>query len=92
MLLVISPVAPKAVFLSIYGAQPLDERSFPEGVALVHQLARRAALPRSSAPLLHPSVVPNAFAVGDHDDSAIALTDGMLRLLNLREMARGPGA
>ena len=67
-------VSPQIV-LSMYDARKVTRREFPEGVALVEELARRAKLP--SVPVLHvvPSRLMNAFAVGRLEDSAIAVTD-----------------
>ena len=50
-------------------------------------LARRAGL--NTVPELYyvPTRVMNAFTVGDRSHSAIAITDGLLRALDLRELA-----
>ena len=79
------PRAPKSLLLSLYRARPLGHRDFPEGVDMVRRLAQQADLPR--VPLLYylPSSVPNAFAVGSPGDSAIAVSDGLLRTLDGRE-------
>ncbi|APH70318.1 zinc metalloprotease HtpX [Aquibium oceanicum] len=79
-------VSPKMV-LSMYNARPLTRREFPEGVALVEELARRADLP--SVPVLHvvPSKLMNAFAVGRREESAIAVTDALVRRMTARELA-----
>lgn len=79
-------VSPKMV-LSMYKAEPVSRQRFPEGHAILDELARRASLP--VAPKLHlvPSRMLNAFAVGRRDDSAIAITDGLIRSLSLRELA-----
>lgn len=79
-------VGPKMV-LSMYEARAIPRHQFPEGHAIMDELARRASLP--SVPKLHvvPSRVLNAFAVGRREDSAIAITDGLIRALSLRELA-----
>lgn len=79
-------VAPELV-MRLYGARPLDHREFPEGYALLGELARRAGLP--ATPRLHyvPSFLLNAFAVGDRSRAAIAVTAGLLRALGGRELA-----
>ena len=51
------------------------------------EIARRAGFPRTPSLYLVPSRVLNAFAVGTRDNAAIAVTDGMLRSLSLRELA-----
>lgn len=85
--MVLSPSIPSGLVLSMYRARPLSRADFPEGYALLDQLARRAGLPEP--PRLHyvPSAVANAFAVGSRRDSAIAISDGMLRTLNAHELA-----
>lgn len=86
-MLLLAPAAPKEVLLRLYGARALSPREFPLGAELLRALAARAGLPR--VPALHyvPSRVPNAFAVGTPGDSAIAVSDGLLRLLDRREFA-----
>ncbi|GAB4357933.1 MAG: zinc metalloprotease HtpX [Oricola sp.] len=76
-----------AMVLRMYKAEPVTAHNFPEGYRLIHELADRADLP--AAPRLHviPSRMLNAFAVGRREDSAIAVTDGLLRSLTLRELA-----
>jgi heat shock protein HtpX len=73
--------------LRLVRARPVAAWQFPDGIHLVRSLAERAALPRT--PVLHiaPSPTPNAFAVGAPGDSAIVVTEGLLRLLDRRELA-----
>ncbi len=68
-------------------ASALSRFTAPELLALVQTLARRAGLP--SAPRLFrvPMAEVTAFTVGTRDHPAIAVTDGLLRTLNAREMA-----
>jgi heat shock protein HtpX len=79
-------VAPDWV-MRAYRARPVDRLSFPEGAMLVEELSRRAGLP--AVPRLHilPSSVFNAFAVGHPSQAAIAITAGLLRALEWRELA-----
>lgn len=79
-------IAPELV-MRLYGARPLGRHEFPDGYALLGELARRAGLER--APRLHliRSSLLNAFAVGDRSGAAIALTTGLLRGLSGRELA-----
>ena len=85
--LALAPVAPKRLILSAYGAYPIDPRAYPWGAAAVAELARRAELPRAPTLWHVPSALPVAFATGTPEDSAIALSDGMLRALDGRELA-----
>jgi heat shock protein HtpX len=59
----------------------------PEVHDVMRKLTARADLP--SVPSLYyvPSQMMNAFAVGKPEDSAIAVTDGLLRGLTLRQLA-----
>lgn len=85
--LLLAPSLPKTVLLSAYRARRLTGRDFPEGVGMLAELARRADLPRVPALYYVPSELPNAFAMGDPRDSVICVTDGLLRLLDTRELA-----
>jgi heat shock protein HtpX len=70
--------SPKMV-LSLYKARPLAQHEVPELHAVLEQLSANAGLP--AVPKLHyvPSKMMNAFAVGSKTDSAVAVTDGLLR-------------
>lgn len=74
------------VMLRLYGAQRLGWAELPEVQRALAVLAQRAGLP--SIPELHylSTPVPNAFTVGSPRSSAIVLTEGLLRSLNLREL------
>ncbi len=78
-------VSPRMV-LGLYRARPLHARELPELHAIVRQLAVRAELPAVPELFYVPSRMMNAFAVGRPEDSAIAVTDGLLRGLNLRQV------
>lgn len=83
--LVIVPRVPKRMILSLYRARQMTVAAFPDGVAMLARLARDAEL--EAVPDLYylPSSVPNAFAVGSPRDSAVVVSDGLLRTLNGRE-------
>jgi len=76
-----------AVILRAYRARPITAAEAPQLAEVVRTLARRADLPRTPELWYLPSDVMNAFAVGLPDRSAIALSDGVLRRLSLREVA-----
>ena len=78
--------SPKMV-LSLYKARPLARHEVPELHAVLEQLSANAGLP--AVPKLHyvPSKMMNAFAVGRKDDSAVAVTDGLLRAMTLRQLS-----
>lgn len=85
--LLFAPRIPKRVLLGAHKARRLTSREFPEGVALLAELARRAELPRVPELYYVPSRMPNAFAMGQPDDSVVCISDGLLRLLDCRELA-----
>lgn len=85
--LLLSPGIPRRFLLNAYGARRLSGRDFPEGVAMLSALAHRAGLPRVPELYYVPSQLPNAFAMGRLDESVICLSDGLLRLMNRRELA-----
>ncbi len=85
--LVLSPSLPPELLLSMYRAVPLDRARFPEGVAIVEELAARAGLPRAPRLYYVASRTLNAFTVGSRANAAITVTDGLLRALNQRELA-----
>lgn len=73
--------------LRMYRARPLPVAAAPELHRLVASLARRAGLPRPPALYYVPSSMLNAFAVGRRSESAIGVTDGLLRGLTGRQVA-----
>lgn len=79
-------MSPKVV-LNLYKARPLSPDELPDVHHVVGELARRAELP--SVPQLYyvPSKILNAFAVGTPQESAIAVTDGLVRAMNMRQLA-----
>lgn len=86
LVLVFNPrISPRWV-MRWYRARPIEPAEAPALYAALDELCARAGLP--SRPRLYylPSRLVNAFAVGHPGNSAIALTDGLLRRLNLREL------
>ena len=83
----IRPKIPPRWVLSMYGARALPEAAAPELHRFVAILARRAGLPETPALYYVASPLINAFALGRRDDSALAVTDGLLRNLSSRQVA-----
>jgi heat shock protein HtpX len=73
--------------MRLYGAVPITVEQAPRLWALLSGLAGRAGL--ENVPVLYyvPSRMLNAFAVGSRDQAAIAVTDGLVRQLNSRELS-----
>jgi heat shock protein HtpX len=73
--------------LSMYGAQPVDERQDPELYSLVGELARRAQIPMPRVYVMD-NPQPNAFATGRNPEhAAVAVTTGLLQRLSKEELA-----
>lgn len=73
--------------MRIYRAKPIDPKSGATFLRIVEILSDRAELP--AHPRLHiiPSITMNAFATGSPENSAIAVTEGLMRKLSNREIA-----
>jgi heat shock protein HtpX len=72
--------------LSMHDAQEVDERSAPELVAIVRELAQRACLPLPRVYLMD-SPQPNAFATGRNPQhAAVCATTGLLNTLSREEV------
>jgi heat shock protein HtpX len=84
--ILLNPLTSPRWVMRLYGARRLDEGHAPGLWHVLGVLAQRAGL--SSVPSLYyvPSRNLNAFAVGAPQQSAIALTDGLIRQLSDREL------
>ncbi|QND51262.1 M48 family metalloprotease [Phyllobacterium sp. 628] len=84
-LVAIRRISPQMV-LKMYKARVVTREEFPQGLAIIEELSRRAGLPR--VPELHviPSRMMNAFAVGRKGNSVVAVTDQLIRVLTAREL------
>jgi heat shock protein HtpX len=75
------------IALAVHRAQPLSETDLPWLHTLVRNLAQSAGLPMPRLYVI-PTATPNAFATGrSPDHAAVAVTEGILRLLNEHELA-----
>lgn len=74
------------IVLAMYRARPVDMAQAPELYAIVQNLAARAHLPMPKLYVI-PGDSPNAFATGrSPDHAAVAVTEGILRLLSRDEL------
>lgn len=82
-----SPKISPRLILRMYGARLLTYAEAPALYDLVTELSRHAGVGNTPRLYYIPSTIMNAFSVGSPADSAIALTDGLLRHLSWREIA-----
>ena len=76
-----------SMVLSMHGAQEVDERTAPQLVGMVRELAGRAGLPMPRVYLMD-NPQPNAFATGRNpQNAAVAVTTGLLDRLAPDEVA-----
>ena len=82
-----NPVASPRLVMSLYRGRLLTPYQAPELYRLLTELARRAGLAQVPRLYYVPSRAMNAFATGSRQDSSVAVSDGLLRGLTLRELA-----
>jgi Zn-dependent protease with chaperone function len=87
LLVAITPRLSPAWVLYLYHARPVAHAELPGVYRLLHELARRADLPVAPRLYYIPSKVINAFALGSPERPCIAITDGLLQSMNMRELA-----
>ncbi len=75
------------IALRSYDAQPLSEAEVPELFELVRELTKNAHMPMPRLYVI-PTAVPNAFATGrDENHAAVAVTEGLISMLDRDEIA-----
>jgi heat shock protein HtpX len=83
----INPAVSPRLVMRLYRAAPLDRQQVPQLIRALEVLSERAGLPAVPALYYVPSRMLNAFAVGNRKRAAVAVTDGLLRHLEFRELA-----
>ena len=86
LLVVFGAKFPTAYVLRLYGAVPLSQTQFAALHSAVDILSDRAELPVKPRLYYVGNKLPNAFAIGSKRESAVVVTYGLLRTLNLREI------
>lgn len=86
LLLLAQPVRSTTLLRALYGARPLSPFQAPDLHAVVAELSRRAGLERVPELLLIPRPQLAALSTGWGRDGAVALSEGMIRLLDGREL------
>ncbi len=87
LMLALAPRIPGSAVMRLYRGQEPDERHAGQLFHIVEALANRAELPAVPRLFVIPSKTLNAFATGHPEDAAIGLTEGLLRALDVREVA-----
>lgn len=85
--LVLSPRISPRIVLRLFDAQPLSAHDLPEVHQIMAELARRAGLAEVPRLYFISSPTMNAVTVGSRDSASVAVTGGLLRGLDLRELA-----
>jgi heat shock protein HtpX len=82
-----APRLPPEIVMRVFRARPLDPGHGDQVLDVLQQLASRAGLSNQPKLYVIPSMTLNAFASGTPDRAIIAVTEGLLRGLTLRELA-----
>ena len=86
-ILVLGPMAAPRLVLRFNRARRLRPFELPALASLVRELADRAGLDAVPSLLYIPDPIPNAFVLGRRRTPMIAVTGGLLRTLDRRELA-----
>jgi heat shock protein HtpX len=87
LLILVNPAATPGWIMRLYRASPLTPAQAPTLSRILTELSRRAELPFRPALYYIPSRMVNAITVGKGNEAVIAVTDGLLRSLDTREIA-----
>jgi heat shock protein HtpX len=82
-----NPMLSPRLILRLFRGRELRYEDAPRLYLLFETLAERAGLEQVPQLFYIPSDVMNAFSTGTRGDAAVALSDGLLRRLSLREIA-----
>lgn len=85
--LLFTPKVPAHLIMKAYGAKRLYPNAIPQIHEITLALSRNAKLKKIPVLYYLPSRSLNAFAAGTKNNSAIAVTSGLLNTLNATEMA-----
>ncbi len=87
VLLIFAPRVPPEAVMRMYRAREVDPRLAGQVGHVLSVLTERAQLPVQPRLFVIPSQTLNAFATGNTRNPFIAITEGLLRTLSLRELA-----
>jgi len=86
LLMILAPNISPQFVLRLHKTRPINAYDAPNLHQVMRELAERAGL--AKVPQLHyiPGDIMNAFALGSSQEAHIAISEGLLRTLNLREI------
>ncbi len=84
---VTAPRIPPEAIMRLFRARPVAPGHASQLETLLDTLTQRAELPSRPALFVIPSMTLNAFTTGSSERAAIAVTEGLLRRLTMREIA-----
>lgn len=84
---VLAPKVSPKVVLRMYRGVELERRQAPALFDITEQLSQRAGLAHTPKLYYLPSDVLNAFTVGHRSNAAVAVSDGLLRRMEITELA-----
>ena len=87
VVLLLMPSIPPELLMRLYRARRVVPQPGDQLSEVLDVLVQRAGLQKRPALYVVPSMAVNAFAAGKPEHAAIALTEGLLRRLTLREIA-----
>lgn len=87
IMLILMPRIPPELLMRMYRARRVVPQPGDQLSEIVDVLSERAGLPARPQLYVVPSMALNAFAAGKPEHAAIAITEGLLRQLTLREIA-----
>jgi heat shock protein HtpX len=82
-----APRLPPELVMRLFRARPLDPGHGEQILDVLQRLAARAGLAPVPKLYVIPSMTLNAFAAGSAERAIVAVTEGLLRRLTLRELA-----
>lgn len=85
LIILVAPSLPATAVMRLYRANKVEPGN-DQLSRIVDELSRRAELPTRPDLYLIPSATLNAFATGSRQNPTIAITEGLLRRLTMREI------
>ncbi len=82
-----NPAASSRLIMQLYRGEAITPHSAPQLYTVLKALAERVGLPQPPVLYYLPSRLMNAFTSGSPGNAAIGLSDGLLRRMDLRELA-----